>query len=182
MKEKLLETFLSIMHKNQGSSSKTTSRIEPKALFIDSSFEGNKRSFQRIQQNSKTKALTIGEVSQEIHLLKEEIVSLKAQVSKLEKGKETKDAYDEYYTNKNIEIFEGKKDDTIGSTNMRVMAIQYQHHHVMLDICINDEMFSLRTLIDSRADVNILNSKIVPANYQVKSQNYPFQKLVDFEY
>ena len=52
---------------------------------------------------------------------------------------------------------------------MRVMAIQYQQHHVMLDICINGEMFSLRTLIDFRANVNILNSKIVPTKYSVKS-------------
>jgi len=39
----------------------------------------------------------------------------------------------------------------------------------MVDICINGEIFSLRTLIDSRADVNILNSKIVPVKYWVKS-------------
>lgn len=39
----------------------------------------------------------------------------------------------------------------------------------MLDICINGEMFSLRTLIDSRVDVNILNSKIAPVKYLVKS-------------
>ena len=143
MKEKLLETFLSTMHKNQGSSSKTASKIEPKALFINASFERNAISFQRNQRNSKTRALTLGEVSQEIHHLKKEIVSLKSQVSELEKGKKTKDAYDEYYTNPNIEIFEGKKDDTIGFTDMRVMAIQYQQHHVMLYICMNREMFSL---------------------------------------
>ncbi len=70
MKEKLLETFLSTMHKNQGSSSKTASKTEPKALFIDASFERNTRSFQRSQQNSKTRALTLGEVNQEIHHLK----------------------------------------------------------------------------------------------------------------
>ena len=48
------------------------------------------------------------------------------------------------------------------------MLIQYQQHHVMLDICINGEMFSLKTLIDSRADVNILNSKVIPTKYWVK--------------
>jgi len=49
MKEKLLETFLSTMHKNQGSSSKTTSKTKPKALFIDASFERNTRSYKRSQ-------------------------------------------------------------------------------------------------------------------------------------
>jgi len=39
----------------------------------------------------------------------------------------------------------------------------------MLDIYINGEMFSLRTIIDFGADVNILNSKIVPTKYWVKS-------------
>lgn len=169
MKENLLEFFLSTMHKNQGSSSKTASKTKPKALIINASFGRNTRSFQRSQQKSNTRALTLEEVSQEIHHLKKEIVSLKAQVSKLEKGKKTEDAYDEYYTNPNIEIFEGKKDDTIGFIDMKVMAIQYKKHHVMLEICINGEMFSLRTLIDSGADVNIMNSKVVPEKYWVKS-------------
>ena len=57
---------------------------------------------------------------------------------------------------------------------MRVMAIEYQQHHVMLDICINGEMFSLRTLIDFGVDVNILNSRIVPEKYWVKS----FRKVI----
>lgn len=123
MKEKLLETFLSIMHKNQGSSSNAASKIEPKTLFINASFERNTRYFQRSQHKSKTRSLTLGQVSQEIHHLKKEIVSLKAQVSELEKRKKTRDVYDEYYINPNIEIFEGKKDDTIGFTDMRVMDI-----------------------------------------------------------
>ena len=156
------------MHKNQGSSSKTASKTKLKALFVDASFERNTRSFQRSQQNSKTRALTLGEVSQEFHNLKKQIVSLKAQARELQKGKKTEDAYDEYYTNPNIEIFEGKQDDTIGFTDMRVMAIEYQQHHVILDICINVQTFSLRTHIDSAVDVNILISKIIPTNYQVK--------------
>ena len=48
----------------------------PMALFIDASFERNTRSFQRSQQKSKTRTLTLGEVSQEIHHLKKDIVSL----------------------------------------------------------------------------------------------------------
>lgn len=38
----------------------------------------------------------------------------------------------------------------------------------MLDISINGEIFSLKTLIDFGANVNILNSKIGPAKYWVK--------------
>lgn len=50
MKEKLLETFLSTIHKNQGYSSKNASKTEPKALFIDASFERNRTCFQRSEQ------------------------------------------------------------------------------------------------------------------------------------
>ena len=53
----------------------------------------------------------------------------------------------------------------MGIRDMRVMTIQYQQHHVMLDIYIQGEMFSLRTLIDIGADVNVLNSKLMPAKY-----------------
>lgn len=49
LKEKLLETFLSTMHKKQGHCSKSSSKIEFKALFIDASFERNTRVFQRSQ-------------------------------------------------------------------------------------------------------------------------------------
>ena len=87
-------------------------------------------------------------------------------VSEIEKGKAPED--EEIFSNANIEIFEGKRDDSVGFRDMRVMTIQYQQHPVMLDICINGEMFSLKTLIDLGADVNILNSKVIPAKYWVK--------------
>ena len=76
---------------------------------------------------------------------------------------------EECFSNPNIEIFEGKRDDSMGFRDMRVMTIQYQQHHVMLDICIQAEMFSLRTLIDTGANVNVLNSKLIPAKYWIKS-------------
>ena len=163
MKENLLETFLNTMHKNQERSSKTASKTESKALFVDASFEKNTRAFQRSQQQSKARSLTLGEIIQEIHNLKKEISSLNTKVSEIEKGKSPQD--EEIFSNPNIEIFEGKRDYSVGFRDMRVMPIQYQQHHVMLDICINGEMFSLKTLIDSGADVNILNSKVIPAEY-----------------
>jgi len=48
---------------------------------------------------------------------------------------------------------------------MRIMAIEYQQHHVKINLCIQGEMFSLTALLDSGADVNILNSNVIPAKY-----------------
>ena len=109
----------------------------------------------------------MGEVSQEIHNLKREISSLKIKVYELEKGKTLDE--EEYFSNPNVDIFEGYHEDSMGFRDMRVMIIQYQQHHVMLDICIQREMFSLRKLIDTREYVNVLNSKLIPAKYWVKS-------------
>jgi len=103
----------------------------------------------------------LGEVSKEIHNLKSEISALKLQVNRLEKGKQNiaVEPFDEYdppeFHESNIQIFEGKKDPTAGFQEMRILAIEYQQHHVQVNICIQGEMFSLTALIDSGADVNV---------------------------
>ena len=121
------------------------------------------------------------EVSREIHHLKSEISTLKSQVAQLEKGKQplTQNIYaiTTAYTlhtapktdESNVEIFEGKKDPTIGFREMRILAIEYQQHHVLLKNCIKGQMFTLKTLIDSRADVNVFNTKVIPTKFWVKS-------------
>ena len=52
---------------------------------------------------------------------------------------------------------------------MRVLAIEYQQHHVQVKICIKGEMFTLTTLLDSGADVNIFNKKAIPSKYWVSA-------------
>jgi len=53
----------------------------------------------------------------------------------------------------------------IGFGNMKIMTIQYQQHHVLLNVNIQGENFTLRTLIDFGADINVLNKKVIPAKY-----------------
>lgn len=67
------------------------------------------------------------------------------------------------FPNPNLEIIEGKKDPVYGFKEMRLLAISYQQHHVKVNICIKGEMFELTTLLNSGADVNILNKKITLA-------------------
>ncbi len=66
-----------------------------------------------------------------------------------------------------VEIGEGQRDATTGFREMRILAVEYQQHHVLIDICIQNEIFSLTAVIDSGADVNILNTKVIPAKYWV---------------
>lgn len=84
MKEKLLETFSQIRHKDLGNTSKGNIS---KALFVDASYDKSTKSFQRNQQHTKPRSLTLGEVSDEIHHLRKEIVELKIKISQIEKGK-----------------------------------------------------------------------------------------------
>lgn len=101
---------------------------------------------------------------------------MKYKVSQLEKGKQQEEREEDYvsFKNTNVEIFEGKRDNVTGFSDMRILTIQYQHHHVMLNICIEGKMFSLRTLIYSGADINVLHSKIIPSEYWIKA----FRKVV----
>ena len=50
---------------------------------------------------------------------------------------------------------------------MRILAIEYQQHHVLINVCIKWEMFSLTALIDSGADINIFNTKVIPTKFWV---------------
>lgn len=73
----------------RGTSSTSKGTIS-KALFVDTSYEKSKKSFQREKQHTKPRSLTLGEVSYEIHHLKKEIVELKTKIEKFEIEKETK--------------------------------------------------------------------------------------------
>lgn len=117
----------------------------------------------------------MGEVSREIHNIKSEISTLKSQIDEIKKGKraieENSLSWDtEEYAkdpNPNLEIIEGRKDLVFGFQEMRILAISYQQHHVRVNICIKGEMFALTALLDSSADVNILNKKVIPAKYSI---------------
>ena len=98
MKEKLLETFLQIKHRDLGNTS--TGNIQ-KSLFVDASYQKNVQYYQGNQQHTKPRSLTLGEVSHEIHLLKKEIVELKEKISQIEKGK-----WQELAEDPNVNIFE----------------------------------------------------------------------------
>jgi len=76
------------MHRGTSSSSKGTIS---KALYVDASYDKNTKSFQRNQQRTKPRSLTLGEVSHEIHHLKKEIVELKTKMEKMEKRKRKRD-------------------------------------------------------------------------------------------
>lgn len=69
-------------------------------MFVDASYEKNTKSFQRNQQHTKSRSLTLGEVNHEIHYLKTKIVELKAKISQIEKGK-----WQEPTENPNVENF-----------------------------------------------------------------------------
>ena len=74
------------------------------------------------------------------------------------------------YQNSNIQIIEGQKDPILGFRKMRIMAIEYQQHHVKVNLCIQGEILSFTALLDSGADVNILNSKVIPAKYWISAK------------
>lgn len=90
---------------------------------------------------------------------------------RLEKGKSIDEAdtikeYDiEEFYKPNVQIYEGRKYTALGFQEMRILSIEYQQHHVQINICIRRKMFNLTALIDSRVDVNILNTKVIPAKY-----------------
>ena len=52
------------------SSSSSTSRSGKKLMFVDASYERNTRIYLRQKQEDKVRALTLGEVSREIHCMK----------------------------------------------------------------------------------------------------------------
>lgn len=100
-----------------------------------------------------------GEVSKEIHYLKAEISTLKSKVAQLEKEKQPlvpnifahENAYTlhtvPYSSEPKVKIGEGQRDVTTGLREMRILTIEYQQHHVLLDICIQNEILSLTVLI-----------------------------------
>lgn len=127
------------------------------------------------------RSLTLGEVSREIHSIKNEISALKTQIAEIKKGRKVVEKEEEDIhpwdttqydrnTNPNLEIVEGKKDLVYGFKEMRLLTISYQEDHVKVNICIKGEMFELTSLLDSGVDVNILNKKIIPAKYWVSTR------------
>jgi len=94
-------------------------------------YEKNAKSFQRHQQQDKARALTLGEVSHEIHNLKSEISILKSQIVRLEKGKsiDESDSIKEYdieeFYKPNVQIYDGRKDTALGFQEMRILSIEY---------------------------------------------------------
>ena len=53
---------------------------------------------------------------------------------------------------------------------MKITTIQHQQYHVFLNIEILNEIFSLRALIDTGANINVLNKKIIPAKYWISAK------------
>ena len=67
-------------------------------MFVDASYERNTKSFQMHHQKpGRVRSLTLGEVSGEIHHIKSEISTIKAQIAELQKGKQfaTSQKYEE---------------------------------------------------------------------------------------
>ena len=52
---------------------------------------------------------------------------------------------------------------------MGILSIEYQKHHVQINICIKGEVFPLTALIDLGADVNILSKKVIPSKFWVSA-------------
>lgn len=125
------------------------------------------------QKLGKVRSLTLGEVSGEIHQLKSEISAIKAQIAELKKGKEIKEEEESWNTgsrHKEIEIAEGRSDPHFGFQDMRLFTITYQQHHVKVKICIQGQIFFMTALLDSGADINILNIRNIPAEYWVSAE------------
>lgn len=169
MKDRLIEAFTEQLK------SKASKESGKKPLFVDASYERNTKSFQMHHQKpGKLRSLTLGEVSGEIHQLKSEISAIKAQIAELKKGKEIKEEEEESWNigsrHKEIEIAEGRSDPHFGFQDMRLFTITYQQHHVKVKICIQGQIFFMTALLDSGADINILNIRNIPAEYWVSAE------------
>ena len=150
-------------------------------MFVDASYERNTRSYLRQKQEDKVRALTLGEVSREIHCMKTEISALKTRISELEKGKQvqaspvstpTYSGRKVNYTLHNtpriteeVEVPEGHPDPHMGIRDMHLLAIQYQQHHIKIKVWIKGKMFDLITLLDYGSDVNMFSKKAIPSQY-----------------
>ena len=127
------------------------------------------------QKPGKVRSLTLGEVSGEIHQLKAEISVIKAQIAEIKKGKEIQEEKEEESWNttahrQEIQVAEGRSDPNFGFQDMRLFTITYQQHHVKVKICIQGQIFFMTALLDSGADINILNIRNVPAKYWVSAE------------
>ena len=49
--------------------------------------------------------------------------------------------------------------------DMRVLTIQHQKHLVLINLKIQGQMFKLKAIIDSGADVNMLHKDTMPTKY-----------------
>jgi len=165
MKNHLIEAFTDQLK------SRASKESGKKPLFVEASYERNTRSFQMHHQKpGKVRSLTLGEVSGEIHQLKSEISAIKTQIAELQKGKAIKeekeeDAWDTTAYDQGIQVAEGRPDPNFGFKDMRLFTITYQQHHVKVKICIQGQIFYMTALLDSGADINILNIRNVPAKY-----------------
>lgn len=50
------------------------------------------------------------------------------------------------------------------------MVVQHQQYHVMLKFKIQGEIFTLKTLLDTGVDINVLNKKLIRAKYWAKAR------------
>jgi len=170
MKNRLIEAFTNQLK------TKASKESGKKSLFIDASYERNTKSFQMHHQKpGKVRSLMLGEVSGEIHHLKTEISAIKAQIAETQKGKQIKEEKEEDSWNptayqQEVQVAEGRQDPNFGFKDMRLFTITYQQHHVKVKIYIQGQVFYLNALLDSGADINILNIKNVPAKYWVPAE------------
>eukprot|EP00253_Pinus_taeda_P016382 PITA_16382 len=104
---------------------------------------------------------------------------MKSQIAELKKGKQVAKEEEEedqpwntaqYSSNQEVEVAEGIKDPNFGFREIRLLTISYQQHHVRVHICIRGEMFKMIALLDSGADINILNIKTIPTKYLVAAE------------
>ena len=62
------------------------------------------------------------------------------------------------------------QDPNFGFKDMILFTITYQQHHVKVNICIQGKKFQMTALLDSGANINILNMKNIPARYWVSAE------------
>jgi hypothetical protein len=154
--------------------------------------------FIRQNRNEKLQPLTMNDIRKEINLLKKEVAYLKKKVGQLETQTSEENAYktdlwerqeikelksqvqmlnsgppplEDVPTEEhpNINLFETT--DIEGINAMRIMAIQHQKYHVLIKIKIQDQVFKLKSLIDSGSDLNILHKDIIPSIYWNKTDH-----------
>jgi hypothetical protein len=73
--------------------------------------------------------------------------------------------------NENVNISTFETNSIEGLNSMRIMAIQHQQYHVMINMNIQGQIFKLKASIDSGSYFNILNKDSIPSYYWLKYNN-----------